>query len=162
MKCASVAHGNGVLGLAVGSESQPMDVSVWVSGAPKDCSEVDVVLTSIFGLTAEDPPAIISPEGQAVAGWCHFHAVVGPRKQKPALYIGNQGATATILVDDAVVKAAPGAQPTTLALRLTPDSAAHVEAACAAAQKQMTPHDRPPNAARRAFEAWKHKPEGAR
>lgn len=162
VKCASIAPGQGVLGLAVGAEAQPLDVSVWVSGAPQDCSAVDVVLTSVFTLGPGDPSATIAADGPAVGGWCHFHGVVGPRTKKPALYIGNQGATATLVVDDAVVKAAPGAEPTTLARRLTPDSAARVEAACAAARRQMTPHDPPPNAARRAFEAWRHKPEGAR
>lgn len=155
IKCAAIPKGKGLIAIGVGYRGFSLEVSVW--SKPKDgaCEDVTVALVS-DGASPGDPDApipAVSPAPDA-SGWCHHHAVVAERARKPYLYVKN-GTTDEIVIDDAVVEPASPSQPIEApAGPLTADAAEELESVKALVRSARGPNDPPPNAARRALEAW--------
>jgi hypothetical protein len=153
VKCAKLKKGRSLLGVAVASQGNKLEVraAVFIKGGA--CDKMKVTLTSITG--GED--AVIAPvsKGPADDGWCHYLGTTDVRKTKPYLLIHN-GTTDDVMVDDAVLrKAPPNALHPLFSGPVTADDAAALAAAQDAIRAHETPHDAPPNEAKKALEAWK-------
>jgi len=125
--------------------SECRNVSGWVPPIPADRDAVTEYLA------ARVDPDVVIHDVEAdpdAGGWCHYDAVVDPRKGKPALYIQNN-TDGDLLVDDAVIKRAPA----TMSLKAYHGPpTAELDQARESFRRLRGPHDPPPNAARRAYE----------
>ncbi|HVY45171.1 MAG TPA: hypothetical protein VHB21_04790 [Minicystis sp.] len=159
LKCAKLASFKDILGVAVAVKDKPLEVSFWATPAGGECKNVKGSLISPFDAVPQDP-AVDVPEVASHAdgtGWCHYHAIVPARVDKPGLLVENVASSTDdhpVLVDDCVIKEAPeGATPTA-----PPMDAARlprVRELQAELKRRKGPHDPPPNPARTAFERWK-------
>lgn len=156
VKCVTVPDDKAVIGIGVGAQSSPLSVSVSVRPETGDCTGVDVFLIDSISL-AKDVGIPSVSEAPDAAGWCLYQGTVESYPEQVYLLVDNDTG-GPMVVDDAVVRALPPGEPSPPAAppRMEPptaDRASHREAARAAVRRLRVPHDPPPNAARRAFEA---------
>ncbi len=173
IKCAALPAGKAILGIAVAAKQAKLDVSYWAHLTKGNCSGVQTVVTEYQGQGDADAtihPTTVAPDAD---GWCFYESVIAARTGKPALYISNKSG-AEVIVDDAVIKVAvdpPDGGPegtdaggdggeSATAFHVSdgpvdPALLPELEALHEDLLRLRGPHDHPPNAARRAFEAWK-------
>jgi hypothetical protein len=153
LKCASIDHGRGIIGIGVSSEGYRMSASFWARPlAEASCEDISADLLSITG---EDPtaPVPLVPEA-ADDGWCRFEGVADERVTKTYLLIDN-GGKGEVLVDDVVLERVMKTQALTVPVEPpTAARSARVAEARAALRARRGPIDPPPNAAKRALERW--------
>ncbi|NUP12421.1 MAG: hypothetical protein HOW73_40770 [Polyangiaceae bacterium] len=164
VKCARVKNNRQIIGIGVGSATQPLDASVWVrfevpegEEAPT-CADAESYVMDVGMMDEVDEDFALLPTSEMPdeTGWCKLAASVPVRKNKPYLVVANRSKV-TMLVDDAVVLArkAPSALPPAKPLSERAPSAdttqmlARARAAIAATRR---PSDGAPNAAREAFQ----------
>lgn len=154
IKCAALAKGKYLVGIGVARRDARLEASVWVRAPLASCAKVSVELTSLTGQVDPDVKLPLVDEG-ADEGWCHYRVTADARATKTYLSIHNKSAD-TVIVDDAVLKAAPPLQALTIAAGApTAEEAASLAEVRAGIASLLGPHDPPPNGARRALEAWK-------
>lgn len=103
IKCAELAPGQHILGIAVGSEGDDLLVSFWAFPDDGTCDGVGAAFLSQYGTA--DPGERIDPV-QAEPfedGWCRFEAVSPARASSSYLSIENQSVS-NVVIDDAVVR----------------------------------------------------------
>jgi hypothetical protein len=157
LKCGGLKAHTVIAGVAVASQGNKLEVSFWAHVAKGACDAVTATITD-FDAQA-DPDVAIPPLGADPdpTGWCQFDAVVDARQAKPVLYIKN-GSDGDVVIDDAVItKVAPMAGMKALHGPKSPEVAAELDAVRASLHRLRGPHDAPPNAARRAYEQWRHR-----
>ena len=153
LKCAAVKKKASIIGIAVSSKTVGLHASFWAKPSSGGCDGVSARLISIY---VSDPGvAIPPPDGPDASGWCRFEATTEVQEAKSYFLIENES-DGEVLIDDAVlVKAPPTALLPHAAAR--PPTAAEMATNAevrAAVRSRRGPHDPPPNAARRAYEAW--------
>jgi hypothetical protein len=154
IKCASLAKGKYLVGIGVSATKTGLDASVWVHAAPSMCGKVRVDLTSLTAMTDPDVNVPLVEENPDDS-WCHYHVIADARATKTYLSIHNKSAD-SVIVDDAVLKAAPPLQALTMAAGApTAEEAASLAMVRAGIASLKGPHDPPPNAAQMALRAWK-------
>jgi hypothetical protein len=161
LKCVSLAASRAIVGIGVASQGDKLEASF--SAAPpegQDCSVVQGFVISPFVSPAIDPEVAIKPVTKKpdASGWCTYRSVVAARTEKPGFYVKNtliSAMTKPAIVDDCVLKVA-GKDEELAAPGMEPSMRAEVDGARAdIAKYHRGPHDPPPNAARRALEAWR-------
>lgn len=157
VQCASLAKNKALAGLAVAAKGRALFASIWAKPDTPSCDNIEVQVAALFGGNDPDvdvPAVSATPD---VDGWCNFNVVTDERIFKPFLYIRNR-TDGVIVVDDAVVKAAPsGAKWAERAPAGPPTAEAQAELQTFREElaKMTGPHDPPPNEARRAVEKWR-------
>ncbi|MEB2323706.1 MAG: hypothetical protein OZ921_14435 [Sorangiineae bacterium] len=160
MKCGYLAPSQrvGAIGVAPPGDA-PVYASVWVKPPTGNCFDVGVVL---FGCSDRSDPdlTLLTDDGAPDAdGWCAFRAVGGARRRATCLLVEARFADGEALVDDAVVRAAsPEERVFRRALAPQPVDRRAADAMRAVMKRVMVPREPPPNAAERAFEAWRRRP----
>ncbi len=157
VQCASLAKNKALAGLAVAAKGRPLFASLWVKPDTRSCDNIEVQIAALFGGNDPDVDVPATSPTPGDDGWCNFNVVTDERFFKPFLYIRNR-TEGVILVDDAVMKAAPNgakwADPAP-AGPPTAEAQAALQAFRVELSKLKGPHDPPPNAARRAVEKWR-------
>jgi hypothetical protein len=163
IKCLRIAKSGGVVGLALSSETAPLESSLWVrfetkaGEEPPACSKLSASLFDLgIGIAPEDPvDALTADEAPDADGWCHLTGVAPVRKNKAYLLVQNQ-ASVPAIIDDCVVRAQrstvttpPPASPAPP----TPEQIAALGQARTAVLAARLPQDGKPNPARDAFAA---------
>lgn len=160
IKCASVAKGKNIIGIAVSSVDAKLATSYWAKIQAGTCSDVEGRLVS---LATNDPgvPIAAASEAPDATGWCHFETTVEPQPLKVYLWIHNKTGE-PIVVDDAVVERAPAAKLLTAPIDAPPTAelAEEIRGVQAEVRRRARPVDPPPTPARRAVEAWAAKRTG--
>ncbi len=106
VKCTLLEGDDVLLGLAVASDGDDLDVSFWAHPDDGNCLTIEAQLWSQETQSASD---VIGPAGEPDEdGWCRYGAVVPERSEAQYLFIHNAG-LGNVIVDDAVIVAA-GAQ----------------------------------------------------
>ncbi len=157
LKCAKVAKKKVIIGIGVASMGEKLRASFWahVEVDAGGCDKIKSTVSDFFTNTEPDAPITALSPTPDPGGWCEFNTVLPARSNKPYLYIENR-TTGEVIIDDAVLERASGSMP--LSLQIGPPTAEDAAALALAAEqigKLRGPHDSPPNAARRALEAWK-------
>ena len=153
VKCARLNSGGALLGLAVASRDNALEVSVWAAPEDGSCEGLEVSLVAESG--GESSVAIAAAEATADEdGWCHYQALAPERIGAQYLYLENNGSEA--IVDDAsIVPAAPAMkQVQALPARLDQQKLERVVAWGRAAKHPRLP---PPNEAMRRFRSHMRK-----
>ncbi len=167
VKCARLKPGSSVLGIAVSSSEFALNASFYAkfedNGAGTACSKVAASLVSV-GVHDEPKNTLVATTPDA-DNWC-FYSVMAPKHiDKVYLQIRNQ-AMSPILIDDAIVRATGSimvdAESYQAATVPTLEDAKEAELLAARVHAHEGPNDAPPNAAKRAFSAFKQPPGGAR
>ncbi len=161
LKCAMIAPGRSIAGIGVAAKGEPLEASFYAKPAGGFCAEVQGFVASIFTATPQDQEAEVKPVTKQAdaSGWCHYHAIIPARTEKPSLFIENKttGVLAkNVYVDDCVLKVAPKGMHAD-ASGADDEMRSHLDRARAGLAKRRGPHDPRPNDARRAFEAWNHR-----
>ncbi len=155
LKCAKIAKKKAIVGIGVASVGEKLRASFWAHLEADGCDKIKSTVSNFFDKTEPDAPITALSPTPDEGGWCEFNTVLPARSHKPYLHIENRTA-GVVIIDDAVLERASGAAP--LSLQIGPPTAEDAAALALAAEqigKLRGPHDSPPNAARRALEAWK-------
>jgi hypothetical protein len=152
IKCAELEPNNILLGFAVASEGNELDVSFWAYPDNGDCTTIEAALINQeSGAIASE--AILSMGDSADAdGWCRFESVVAERSDAQWLYIHNASGTMAVIIDDAVIVPATSQQQSSAmssSLVMDPDIDARLRAF---AQQQRKPRILPKSAGEIAWE----------
>jgi len=154
LKCVAVKKGASIIGIAVASKTGSLSASFWAKPAEPSC---DGISARLIALAVADPGVEIveTTDAPDASGWCRFEVVADKQQSKSYFLIKNQ-TQGELLVDDAVLKKVPPTQTLSLGTARPPTAAEMAEDAevRAEARTRRGPHDAPPNAAQRAFEAW--------
>jgi hypothetical protein len=155
LKCAALAKGAQIVGVAVASRGNKLRVSLWAHLVKGTCAQVTATLSDLdFKVDPNIAIHAVAADPDA-GGWCHYDGVVDPRSHKPGLFVHN-GTGAEVLIDDAVIKKVPSSMAqSALHGPLTAEMTAAIDAMQTAYAARRGPHDAPPSAARAAFEQWR-------
>jgi len=116
MKCGLLTQNQRIAGVGISPGDVNVSASVWIRIPTTDCSDMGATLIACDYAEDTDVP-LVDVDGKPDAeGWCHYEAVSAPRKRATCLYIDARFAEGEALVDDAVVRAAPGSTPSSRVL----------------------------------------------
>ncbi len=166
IKCARLTKKQTIIGIGVASRDADLVLSVWVhfEDPTTSCALAKAtVVDAMFGqLPLEPDPDVhlVASDGPDQRGWCQLSGVAAKRHDKAYLSIRNTS-NASMLVDDAVMKAAAPKPPSGVAPLPSPPPPSWVPTAEEAKDLDETRatiralsvlHDGPPTPAKRAFE----------
>ncbi|MFO0760495.1 MAG: hypothetical protein U0359_28705 [Byssovorax sp.] len=157
LKCVKIPKKKAIVGIGVASQGSKLAASFIAHLSMGTCDQVKSTISDFFDKAEPDVPVVPVETAPDAQGDCRYLTVLEARAHKPYFYIENKTG-ADIIVDDVVLEKASGSSP--LSVIKAPPSAEDAAALALAAeqiQKLRGPHDAPPNAARRAFEAWKQR-----
>ncbi len=177
VKCARVKKANDILGVAVGSATEPLVASVYVrfetgpGEASPPCSKVEASIIDAETLLDAVQPNLsqdfeLTPESEQPGedGWCKLAGLVPAQPHKPYFRVDNN-APFPMLVDDAVLLAESQTRtplpPPAIPIDPSTKSEAQRERARRAkafAIASRGPHDGAPDPVRDALEAFGRRP----
>lgn len=137
MKCGLLTQNQRIAGVGVSPGDVPVSASVWVHVPGPDCAGVSASIIACDYAVDEDV-GLADADGQPDAdGWCHYEGVSAPRKRATCLFLDAEFSDGEAVVDDAVVLAAPGANPSSRAL--TPGQQKHADQARKLIRERLRP-----------------------
>lgn len=158
IKCAKMAKGTLLIGLAVASETKPITASVWYSPQKKDCEKTAKVYVANIGV-GSDPMVVLAPESKTPdeSGWCHATGTTGVRTEKPLIYVSNESGD-DLIVDDVDVEIASSDKKETHILAHVFEAGERERlVAMGLRVRDLRRRDPRPTAALRAFTEWKRR-----
>ncbi len=159
IKCVTLTKGRVLVGIGVAATGSAMQASFWVKPKEPSCEGMSAMLIALFDPQSTDAPLAPVAATPGPDGWCQYGVLADERPGKTYLYIKNLTGD-DVLVDDAVMKKASAGSPLEVAPPWVPTVAelAEVDEVRVELRRRTAgPHDPPPNAAHRAFEAWRKK-----
>lgn len=152
LKCAGLAKGHIIAGIAVASQGHKLEASFWAHLTKGSCDGVHAFVAAL--VTMADPDVKVTSMQMApdFNGWCFYDTIVDARSTKPYLLIENETGD-DVVIDDAVLKKVEDKQHVTAWHGpLTAEETTMLDQARASLIRLRGPHDAPPNEARRAYE----------
>lgn len=103
LKCAALGVGEGVAGIGLRAQDADLKVSAWMRPPAPDCLLATVSFGACFhGMSVETVPEVsATPDAQ---GWCHYEATVAAPSGTPCVFVSNDSAEDTVILDDVVVE----------------------------------------------------------
>jgi hypothetical protein len=156
IKCAELAPGATILGIAVASKGHSLAVSFWSHPEDGSCAAADASLISQLDAVEGEKlePVEESPDAE---GWCRHEIIVAEMSAAPYLVIENVSA-APLVVDDAVILPVDAAEARShrSARVWTAAEEERFGRLRESARRAREPRRLPPSAGERALEAkWK-------
>jgi hypothetical protein len=112
MKCGVLSQNQRIAAVGVSPGDVNASASVWVKVPTGQCTDMGAAMIAC-DYAKDDELWLADADGQPDAdGWCHYEGVSVPRERATCLYVESRFGEGEALVDDAVVRAAPGQAPT--------------------------------------------------
>lgn len=157
MKCGYLKAENKATAIGVAPSGAEISASAWTKPPSGKCSEVQVQLFSCAASGEPVVPLVDADDKPDADGWCHVEAIAAARTTATCmLFQAKFKGSIPALIDDAVVQPAPvGAHAYIAYGPPSPLDLAAVKQMQKILRTYLKPTTRPPNAALRAYRAWR-------
>jgi hypothetical protein len=153
MKCAFMTTNQAMAGIGVSPGGSKVSASIWARPPDGVCDEMTISLISCGFASDDDLEMKDADAAPDAEGWCHYEAISDVRELATCIYVVADFSDGEAIVDDGVIRAAPGdAVPTSI----LPDreQRARIEQARKTLREYMKPRPATSTRAKEELDRW--------